>query len=191
MPKKSKFDPKNMHVLTSPERRRAIDTFSLLSRLPIRSHHVVADIGCGPGYFTVPLAKYVHDGKVHALDVQQEMLDAVQAALREERLSNVNVALSKERTLPLEDQCLDGVLMAFVLQEATSPKALLTEVRRCMRRTGWLAVLEWHKRETDEGPPVERRIDPDQIEAMASQLGFRLINRSELNPDQYMVLVRK
>jgi ubiquinone/menaquinone biosynthesis C-methylase UbiE len=191
MPKKAKFDPKDMHLLVAPERRQTIDTYSLLSRLPIRSHHVVADIGCGPGYFAVPIAKYVHGGQLHALDVQKEMLAAVQAAMDEARLTNVNVALSKERTLPLEDESLDGALMAFVLQEATSPKALLAEAWRCLRHTGWLAVLEWYKQDMDHGPPVERRIDPGDMEAMANELDFKDIQTREINPEQYMVLMRK
>ena len=191
MPKKAKFDPKDMHVLVAPERRQVVDTYSLLSRLPIKPHHVVADIGCGPGYFAVPLAKYVYGGKLHALDVQQKMLDAVQAAMSEARLTNVNVALSKERTLPLEDESLDGALMAFVLQEATSPKALLAEAWRCLRRSGWLAVLEWYKRDMENGPPVERRIDPEEMEAMAKKLEFKDIYTREVNPEQYMVLMRK
>ena len=191
MPKKAKFDPKDMHLLVAPERRQVIDTYSLLSRLPIRPHHVVADIGCGPGYFSVPIAKYVYGGKLHAIDVQQEMLDAVQAALDEARLTNVHLALSKERTLPLDDESLDGALVAFVLQEATSPKALLAETQRCLRSSGWLAVLEWYKRDMDQGPPVGRRIDPEDMEAMAKKLEFRDIVTRELNPEQYMVLMRK
>ena len=157
MAAKSKFDPKSMQALLSAERRRAIDTHSLLSRLPIRPHHVVADIGCGPGYFAVPLAKYLYDGKVYALDVQQEMLDATQGKLEDARLTTVEVMLSKERKLPLDDESMDGALMAFVLQEANGPAALLKEARRCLKPAGWLTVLEWHRRETEQGPPVGRR----------------------------------
>ena len=191
MAAKSKFDPKNMQALVSAERRRAIDTHSLLSRLPIRSHHVVADIGCGPGYFTIPLAKYLYNGKVYALDVQQEMLDATQKTLEDARLTNVEVTLSKERKLPLDDESLDGALMAFVLQEADGPEALLRDARRCLKRAGWLAVLEWHKSETEQGPPIERRIDPDEMQAMAEKLELKVKETQELNADQYMMLIRK
>ena len=191
MAAKSKFDTKNMQALLSVERRRAIDTHSLLSRLPIRPYHVVADIGCGPGYFTIPLAKYLYNGKVNALDVQQEMLDATRKTLDDARLTNVEVTLSKERKLPLDDESLDGVLMAFVLQEADGPAALLKDARRCLKPAGWLAVLEWHKRETDQGPPVERRIDPDEMRAMAEKLEFKVRDTQQLNSDQYMILMRK
>ena len=191
MAAKSKFDPKNMQVLVSPERRRAIDTHSLLSRLPIRPYHAVADVGCGPGYFTIPLAKHLYDGKVYALDVQQEMLDATQKMLDDARLTTVEVMLSKERKLPLDDGSLDGVLMAFVLHEADGPAALLKEARRCLKEAGWIAILEWDKREMDQGPPIERRINPDEMRAMAEKLKLKVGDTQRLNADQYMVIMRK
>jgi ubiquinone/menaquinone biosynthesis C-methylase UbiE len=191
MATKSKFDPKNMQVLVSAERRRAIDTHSLLSRLPIRPHHVVADIGCGPGYFAVPFAKYLYDGKVFALDIQQEMLDATQKKMDDTRLTTVEVMLSKERKLPLDDESVDGALMAFVLQEADGPAALLKEARRCLKPAGWLAVLEWHKRETEQGPPIGRRIDPDAMRAMGVKLGLKAGDTQQLNDSQYMMVMRK
>ena len=191
MPAKAKFDPKKKDILLSPERRRALDTHRLLSMIPVLPHHVVADIGCGPGYLTIPFAKYLFDGKVFALDVQQEMLDATQEALEAVNLSNVEVMLSEEERLPLEDECLDGTIAAFVLQEADSPNALLKEARRCLKKSGWLALLEWHKRKTDEGPPLKRRIEEKRLRTMAEKQGFRFGSRRDLNGSQYMLLMRK
>jgi ubiquinone/menaquinone biosynthesis C-methylase UbiE len=119
------------------------------------------------------------------------MLDATRKTLEETRLSNVEVTLSKERKLPIDDESLDGALMAFVLQEADGPAALLKEARRCLKRAGWLAVLEWHKRETENGPPIERRIDVDEMRAMAEKLKLTVMDTQELNADQYMMLMRK
>jgi len=191
MPAKVKFDTKNMDELLSSERRRTLDTHRLLSLLPIHLHHVVADIGCGPGYFTIPLGKYLFDGKVFALDVQQEMLDATQKALEALHLTNVEVMRSKESKLPLDDECLDGALVAFVLQEASNARALLKDTLRCLKKSGWLAVLEWHNREMDEGPPLGQRIEEGKMREMAEKLGFRFTARHDLNGNQYMILMRK
>jgi ubiquinone/menaquinone biosynthesis C-methylase UbiE len=191
MPAKTKTSPKNNADLVSSERRKSLDTYRLISLIPILPHHWVADVGCGPGYFTVPLGKNLFDGKVFALDVQQEMLDATQKALDDIHLTNVEVMLSKEKELPLDDECLDGALVAFVLQEADNPRALLTEIRRCLKKAGWLAILEWQKRKTDDGPPVSQRIDEERMRAMTEKLGFRISARHSLNGQQYMMLARK
>ena len=81
--------------------------------------------------------------------------------------------------------------MAFVLHEADGPAALLKEARRCLKEAGWIAILEWDKREMDQGPPIERRIDPDEMRAMAEKLKLKVGDTQRLNADQYMVIMRK
>ena len=133
-----KFDPKNADVLLSSERRDSLDFYRVLSLIPVRTHHVVADIGCGPGYFAVPLAKYLFDGELFALDVQQEMLNIAKRELDQIHLTNVKLLLSEESRLPLEDHSLDGAFSAFMMHEADDRTALLSDIRRCLRRRGWL-----------------------------------------------------
>ena len=186
-----KFNSDNMQVLVSPERSQAIDTDALLSGLPITPSDVVADVGCGPGFLTLPLARHLTGGRVYALNIQQEMLDAVQVSLDAAGLTNTEIAQSTETSLPLADKTLDGAFLAFVLQEAYHTDALLRDVRRCLKDDGWLAVLEWHKRDMDYGPPVARRIDPDTMDAKLRTLGFRSPERRDLNADQYLVVTRK
>ena len=135
-----KFDPSNKDALISSQRQQSLDSFHVMSLIPLRPYHVVADVGCGPGYFAVPMGKHVFDGKVFALDVQQEMLDATKEELERVHLTNVDLVLSKENKLTLDDDSLDGALLAFVLHEADSPPKLLKEVRRCLRKGGWLAL---------------------------------------------------
>ena len=59
----------------SPEREREVDPFVITTFMPIEPYDDVADIGCGPGYFSIPLAKHLVYGKLYALDVSDEMLD--------------------------------------------------------------------------------------------------------------------
>ena len=191
MPTKVKSDPKKMDVLLSSKRRRTLDTHRLLSLIPIHLHHIVADIGCGPGYFTIPLGKYLFDGKVFALDVQQEMLDATRTALDAIHLTNVEVMRSKESKLPLEDDSLDGALVAFVLQEASNARALLKDTLRCLKKTGWLAVLEWNNQDVDGAPPLTQRIEEGKLLRMAEKLGFRTTARHNLSGNQYMIVMKK
>jgi ubiquinone/menaquinone biosynthesis C-methylase UbiE len=191
MPTKVKFDPKNKELLVSQDRRNALDVYKLLRIFPILSHHTVADVGCGPGFFTIPMAKMVFDGRIYALDIQDEMLDAVRAEVAKVNLTNVDVVKSQEKKLPLEDESIDGVVAAFVLQEATSPRTLLKEAMRCLKNHGWLVVLEWYKREMEEGPPVSQRIDMDEMKELTAKAGFRVRETRDLNGKQYMVMARK
>ena len=167
------------------------DALRLISLVPIQPYHNVADIGCGKGTNTVPLAKFLFDGKVYALDVQQEMLDATREAAEAVRLANVEVMLSKQDRLPLEDESLDGALVAFVLHHTDKPRALLEDTRRCLKKSGWLAILESSAHGTDEAPRRKGRADEEGAQAMVQKAGFRFGTRRDLGGGRYMVLARK
>ncbi len=191
-----KFDPshiqRNIQHLLSPERRDSLDYHRVISMLPILPYHRIADIGCGPGYFTIPFAKHLFDGKVYAIDIQKEMLDAVREQVERVRLTNVEIILYREGDrLPFEDGALDGAFAAFSLHEADNPKGMLEETYRVLHRGGWLAMLEWHKRDMDEGPPQEIRIAEEDLRNMAQEAGFRFASRHNLNDKQYMITMRK
>ena len=65
--------------LERPDREREERTDLLIKNLPLERDSVVADIGAGTGYFSFPIAERVPDGKVLAVDIQQEMLDIIAA----------------------------------------------------------------------------------------------------------------
>ena len=83
--------PSSIERLLRPERLETLDPFRVLSHCPLTPRDTVADIGCGPGYFTLPLAKFLINGKVIALDTSDEMLEACRARLDKVRLGNVEV----------------------------------------------------------------------------------------------------
>ena len=50
--------------------------------------------------------------------------------------------------------------------------------------------IEWYKKETAMGPPLERRIDPDELDEVARDAGFRTMGWRDLNGDNYMMTLR-
>ena len=109
-----KFDPAQVHRLLSPERQETLDPQRVLSMVPIRHFHTVADVGCGPGYFLIPLAKYLRDGKAIGLDVQPEMLAMAKARVEEARLANTElIQTTADAELSLDPQSVDGAEVKF------------------------------------------------------------------------------
>ena len=187
-----KFDPANMDQLLSLERQEKLDVFRILSLLPLSPYHVVADIGCGPGFFTIPLAKALPGGKVYALDIQEEMTEACQRRVQEARLGNVEVILTKETGFPLEKSSLDGIFVAFVLHSQIDKAGFLMSVMDLLKPGGWLAQINWHLLpETTQGPPPQRRIAVDDVLRLVEEAGFCTILRRELNDEQYMMVSLK
>ena len=102
--------------LLSPERAETSDPIVILSFSPINAYDTVADIGCGPGFFTLPLAKALVRGKVLALDLDDEMLAACRERVAEARMGNVDILKCSEFEFPIGAAWVGGVLLAFVVQ---------------------------------------------------------------------------
>ena len=178
--------------LLSPERRERLDPPRILALLPLRPYLTIADVGCGPGLFTIPLAKSVWDGKVYALDVEEEMLEAVRQRAQQARLGNIVTLKSEETTLPLEPGSLDGVLLACVLHESSDRGTFLKAVVEALKHGAWCAIIEWRMAaDTSEGPPPEHRIAEEEVVDLAKEAGMRVTLRRELSNFHYMLLLNK
>ena len=180
-----------IRALLSPEREKEVDPFVITTFMPIEPYDNVADIGCGPGYFSIPLAKHLVYGKLYAMDVSDEMLDVTRRRAAQARLGNVEVMKWGVAESPLPEGSLDGAFLAFVVHQNEDRAGFLTAVRALLRTRGWCAVLEWHRVETEHGPPPERRIPLEELRPMAQAAGLRFLSSRELNPHQYMALFRK
>ena len=176
--------------LLSPDRLEVSDPFVILSFCPINVHETVGDIGCGPGYFTLPLAKALVNGKVYALDIDDEMVAACRQRVSQARLGNVEVVQCYEYDFPIHPASLDGAFLAFVVQQSPDKPRFLSAVRRLIQPKGWCVVLDWYRKETGTGPPLERRVDPGELEQMARQAGFRNRGWRDLNGEHYMMTLR-
>ena len=99
-----KFDAKNKHKLDNEKRRDLLPPEQTLIRLGLHEGDIMADIGCGIGYFSIPASKIVGDsGKIFALDILPEMLQDVEMKIKDNDTLNIEIILTEENDLKLED----------------------------------------------------------------------------------------
>jgi ubiquinone/menaquinone biosynthesis C-methylase UbiE len=180
-----------IRALLRPEREQEVDPFVITTFMPIEPYDTVADIGCGPGYFSIPLAKHLVYGKLYAMDVSDEMLKVTRRRVAEARLGNVEVSKCGVADFPLPEGSIDGAFLAFVVHQNEDRVGFLKAVRDLLKTRGWCTVLEWYRVETEHGPPLERRIPLDELRTMAEEAGFRFLWFRDMNPHQYMALLRR
>lgn len=185
-----KFNPEHLERLVSPEREKEIDPESLLREAGLKTGDVFADIGAGPGFFTIPAARIVGAHSIaFAVDTQADML----IHLRDKRNPPDNVVLmkSEEYEVPLNGSEADFVLLAYMLHETPDKPRFLKEVNRILRPGGTLLVIDWEKIKEEKGPPEEERVTPEEAAAFLSEAGFSGFQGSSLNPSHYMIKARK
>ena len=175
--------------LLRPERMEVLDPFRILSRCPVNPRDTVADVGCGPGFFTLPLAKFLINGKVLALDTSDEMIEACQSRLDEARMGNTEVMKCGEYEFPVAPATVDGLFIAFVVHHPSDRVRFLKAAKEMLKPRGWCFILEWQKKETESGPPQEVRITPDELRQIAEDSGFRVQSSRDINDEHHMMIL--
>ncbi len=167
-----RFDPKKCDKLLSEERWAKWNPPVLFAAAGVREGMAVLDLGCGPGFWTLPLAEIVGPGgQVVALDVSQELLDALMARTPPPQ---VWPFLGELPAIGLPDASVDFIWAAFVYHEVENPSALVSEMRRVLRPEGTVAVLDWRPDAVSEnGPPRSDRVAPEDVAAALEMGGLR------------------
>jgi ubiquinone/menaquinone biosynthesis C-methylase UbiE len=156
-----RFDAEHKGQLKNEHRRKMQPSEGILERAAPTLDEVCADIGCGTGYLSIPLS--VRCRVVLAVDAQSEMLKELMSSAGEfERLKLVPVRAEAGK-LPFIGGSVDRVLMVNMLHEVEDREAFAVEVERVLRPGGKCTVVDFQKKETSFGPPLEERIREDEV----------------------------
>jgi ubiquinone/menaquinone biosynthesis C-methylase UbiE len=107
----------------------------------------VLDLGCGPGFFTLEMARLVgNSGKVIAADLQEGMLDKLKAKIQNTALAN---RIRFHRCLPDRiglSEKIDFILVFYMLHEVPDQGSFLREIRSLLNAGGKVLLAEpaWH-----------------------------------------------
>jgi ubiquinone/menaquinone biosynthesis C-methylase UbiE len=140
----------------------------------------IADLGSGPGFFTIPLAQMTGEkGLVFAVDGSQTMLNGRKGNIAK---SNVNPNIIKivnsdlcHTRIPKES--VDLVLLANVLHEVADKKAFFQEVRRISKPTAYIVDVDWKKIQTEHGPPLKERLTEDEATRFSQRTASMSLNK--------------
>lgn len=124
----------------------------------------IADFGCGHGYFSVPLARRVGNyGKIYAIDVLPESLEAVNSQMKIEGIKNIEIKrgnLEKEGGSTLENENCDIVFIANLLFQTENDQNVIREAKRILKPEGKIVFIDW--RQDAPMGPVGKRINPEE-----------------------------
>jgi len=177
--------------LERPTREREERTDRLINRLPLKPDSVVADIGAGTGYFSFPMAERVPDGRVLAVDIQQEMLDMIAARMAAEGVDNIQTVLGSERDPGLEPSSVDVVLLVDAYHEFSWPREMGEAMVRALKPEGRLVLIEY--RAEDPSVPIKplHKMSVKQARREMAAIGLELERNGKFLPQQHFMVFRK
>jgi len=155
---------------------------------------VVADVGCGGGYFVGRLAKAVgKTGTVWAEDVSDRALKGLrQRAEKNAVLANVKVVKGEAEATGLPDAAVDAALFVNVYHHVPEKHraGLTADVVRALKPGGYVFLIDW-RMDAKVKWDKDCRIPRDDLIAMMTKAGLTLDAEFLYLPHQVFLRFRK
>ncbi len=168
-----------------------MDPGKIINHINIKEGSVVADIGCGAGYFTVPIAKKVgNTGQVYAIDVLTSALELVESKAKLEGLLNIKTIRANaevNNSSKLGDHIADFVILANIFRQTNSNgrPIILAESKRILKNNGLLAVIDLIPGKNALGVENKDCASEKEIKELAVRVGFRFERSFAVDGDHY------
>ena len=154
-------------LLDNPLRRALENPSASVDAIGLAGGESVVEIGPGPGFFSVEIARRLTTGRLALFDIQPEMLDKARRKLDGAGHTDVDYhAGSADAELPFADGQFDAAFLAEVIGEVPDKDACLRSLARIVKPGG---VLVFH-----ESFPDPDRLTLTELRALAEPHGFEL-----------------
>jgi ubiquinone/menaquinone biosynthesis C-methylase UbiE len=174
--------------LLSPERDAWQMPDRLVRALEIEKGQTVAEIGAGPGYFTLRLSRAVGKaGTVLAVEVEPKLIEILRDRLEKQHVANVMPVLGLPNDPFLPPRSCDLILAVNVFHHFHGLPAYLRRLKRSLGPGGRIVTVDFHKRESPVGPPVAHRLAREDFLEAARGAGLRSTGELTFLPHQYVL----
>ena len=150
---------------------------------------VVADLGAGTGYFSRRIA--YRGAKVIAIDIDPKAVQWMQAQ-KERFPAELQDRLVIRQATPddpkLKPNEVDMVLLVNTYAYIGDRVNYFTKLKSAIRAEGYIVIIDFKKKETPFGPPLEERLDVAQVKKELTEAGYKILNVDEEALDyQYII----
>lgn len=177
--------------LERPTREREERTDLVIENMELEPDAVVADIGAGSGYFTMRISSRVPQGRVLAVDIQQEMLDVIEKRVAAAEAGNVRTILGTPTDPSLPTSGVDAALMVDAYHEFSHPREMMTALVEALRPGGRAFLVEY--REEDPSVPILplHKMSEAQTRLEMEAVGLEFVENRSMLPQQHFLIFRK
>lgn len=162
----------------------------VLGKLKLSAKMTAVDLGCGSGGWTIPLAKILEDGRVIAVDIQEEPLSALRARANLEKVGNIEIVVGDaEKGTSLQSGIADTVLITNLLCESYDKNGVLQEAKRILKPGGRMLIVDWLM-DNPLTPSLEK-VDFENLKFFAKSLGLKLEKEFEAGVYHYALILVK
>jgi SAM-dependent methyltransferase len=176
----ARLEGEDRHAWQKPDR--------VVAALRLPPGGVACDVGVGPGYFALRMARAVGErGVVYAIDVEPRMLEVLADRMRQAGATNIRPILARGGRGALPPRLCDVILVVNTFHHFPAGARDLRRLARRLAPGGRIVNVDFHRRETPVGPPLEHRVAREAFLAAARAAGLRLVREHRFLPWQYFL----
>lgn len=180
-----------------PDGAKFLDPEKIVEKMDIRPGMIIADFGCGTGYFIFPLAKKIGKGGViYAIDILNSKLEAIDSRAKLNGINNIITRRSNLELLngsKLEKESVDWVILVNMLfqNNMEGKKKIMQETKRVLKKGGNVLVIEWDKNKASIGPEKALRISKDEMTSIIREHGLGIATEIPVSDFHYGLILAK
>ena len=153
----------------------------VVATLMLAENAIVADLGSGPGVFTIPLARQVSRGVVYAVDVEPRQLDALRGRVIDAEVNNIVPVLAYSTTPHLPASHVALILVVDTYRHLEDRANYFRRLRSMLRPGGRLAILEYKPGELPVGPPIAQKLPEGHRAEELRVAGYSLLRTFDMH----------
>ena len=167
------------------------NTSRIVESIKLSPTTIVADVGAGTGYYTFRIAPKVPQGKVFAVELQDELIDILNKKIRDSAIRNVEVIKADTFNTHLPVNKIDVAIMVDVYHELFYPREVLKSINAALKPDGKLILVEYR----GEDPAIQiKPLHKTTFKQLSKELkanGFVVDRRVNNLPIQHFIVFRK
>ncbi len=174
-----------------------IDLDALIQRVKIKPGMIVADYGCGSGFFVRKISPIIGKaGIVYAVDVMKEVLINLQKIANLSGVQNIKTIwsdLERFGATAIPNDSLDIGFVMNTFSQSEKVKEFLTEVKRMIKKGGRIVIIDWTKEAISMiAPAMDSRVDIEKIRQITNEVGgLREVDAYNPTKNHYCIILEK
>lgn len=166
----------------------------VIAALELRLGERVADLGCGPGYFTLLLAEAVGPaGTVWGVDIEPAMLARLREHIRDRKIENIRTVHCSEDDPGLPAGQADTIFIVNTYHHFEYRPVYVSKLQRALASGGRIVIIDFVPKSRQErgfGPRLEMQLSRKTVDAELATSGFYPAAEHGFLPEQYFVEYR-
>lgn len=163
----------------------------ILDELEVEKGDVIADIGAGSGYFSFLLAPLVPDGKVLAVDIQQQMLNFIEGKKKLKKVRNVETLLGTIEDTKLPAGEVDLAILVDAYHEFSHPREMMESIVEGLAPGGRVIFLEYRGEDPSINIKPLHKMTVKQVTREMEAVGLDFVEVRDFLPIQHFLVFKK